>query len=40
MKMKDIKNFAALVVVGCGLMTISSCSDSYMDEVNTDKTKH
>ena len=39
MKMKDIKNFAALVVVGCGLMTISSCSDSYMDEVNTDKTK-
>ena len=39
MKIKDIKNFAALVVVGCGLMTISSCSDSYMDEVNTDKTK-
>lgn len=39
MKMKEIKNFAALVVVGCGLMTISSCSDSYMEEVNTDKTK-
>ena len=37
--MKNIKNFAALVVVGCGLMTISSCSDSYMDDVNTDKTK-
>ena len=39
MKMKNIKNFAALVVLGCGLMTISSCSDSYMDDINTDKTK-
>ena len=37
--MKNIKNFAALVVVGCGLLTISSCSDNYMNDVNTDKTK-
>jgi hypothetical protein len=39
MKMNNIKNFAALVIVGCSLLTISSCSDSYMEDVNTDKTK-
>lgn len=39
MKMNKMKKLAALVVIGCGLMTISSCSDNYMNDVNTDKTK-
>lgn len=39
MKIKNIRKYAALVVVGCGLMTITSCSDNYMNDINTDNTK-
>lgn len=39
MKMKNIKKYAALAIIGCGLMTVSSCSDDHMNGVNTDPTK-
>ena len=39
MKMKNKKYLAALFVAGCGLMTLNSCSDSYLEDVNTDSTK-
>jgi hypothetical protein len=39
MKMKNIKKFAALGVIGCGLMMVCSCSDSHLSDINTDKTK-
>ena len=37
--MKNKKYLAALFVAGCGLMTLNSCSDSYLEDVNTDSTK-
>ena len=35
----DIKKYLAVVMMGCGLMATTACSDSYMEELNTDETK-
>ena len=39
MTMKNIKNYLAALIVGCGLVATTSCSDSYMNDLNTDETK-
>jgi hypothetical protein len=39
MDTKYLKNTVAALMVGCGLFTMTSCSDDYMDKVNTDPTK-
>ena len=39
MTTKYFKNTLAAFVVGCGLLATTACSDSYMEEVNTDDSK-
>lgn len=39
MNTKHIYKFLAAFCVSCGFVATTSCSDSYMDEVNTDNTK-
>lgn len=39
MTTKYFKNTLAAFVVGCGLLSTTACSDSYMEEVNTDDSK-
>ena len=36
---KNMKKYLAVVMMGCGLMATTACSDSYMEELNTDETK-
>jgi hypothetical protein len=39
MNTKYIKHTFAAFIVGCGLVATTSCSDSYMEELNTDESK-
>lgn len=39
MKTKYIKQTFAAFIVGCGLFATTSCSDNYMEEMNTDESK-
>jgi hypothetical protein len=36
---KYIKHYFAAFIVSCGLVATTACSDSYMEELNTDETK-
>ena len=36
---KYFKNTLAAFIVGCGLVATTSCSDSYMEDLNTDESK-